>query len=63
MAGAGASEASMSQWASAYVESAFGFSKSIGDIIGPCMFAAAMGISRVIYGKCGEKIDLSNYMQ
>lgn len=62
MAGAGASEASMSQWASAYVESALGFSKSIGDIIGPCMFAAAMGISRVIYGKYGEKIDLSNYM-
>jgi fucose permease len=62
MAGAGASEASMAQWASAYVESALGFSKSIGDLAGPCMFAVAMGISRVIYGKYGQKIDLSNYM-
>lgn len=26
------------------------------------MFAVAMGISRVIYGKHGQKIDLSNYM-
>ena len=59
---AGASELSMSQWASAYAESALGFSKSVGDIIGPCMFAVSMGISRVIYGKYGEKIDLTKFM-
>ncbi len=35
MIGAGASEASMAQWASAYAESALGFSKTIGDIVGP----------------------------
>ena len=59
---AGASELSMAQWASAYVESALGLSKSIGDIAGPCLFAVAMGISRVFYGKYGEKIDLMKYM-
>lgn len=59
---AGASELSMSQWASAYVESALGLSKSIGDIAGPCLFAVAMGISRVFYGKYGEKIDLMKFM-
>lgn len=62
MIGAGASEASMAQWASAYVESALGFSKTIGDIAGPCMFAASMGLSRVIYGKYGHKINLTNFM-
>lgn len=62
MVGAGASEASMAQWASAYVESALGFSKSIGDIAGPCMFAVSMGLSRLLYGKYGHKIDLTNFM-
>lgn len=62
MVGAGASEASMAQWASAFVESALGFSKSIGDLIGPCMFAATMGFSRLLYGKFGHKINLPNFM-
>ena len=35
----GASELSMSQWASAYAEAALGLSKTIGDLAGPCMFA------------------------
>ncbi len=59
---AGASEMSMAQWASAYTEAALGFSKSVGDLIGPCMFAVTMGISRVIYGKYGARIDLNRYM-
>ena len=62
MVGAGASEASMAQWASAFVESALGFSKSIGDLIGPCMFAATMGISRLLYGQFCHKINLPNFM-
>jgi len=59
---AGASELAMAQWASAYTEAALGFSKSIGDLIGPCLFAATMGISRVIYGKYGSKMNLNRYM-
>ena len=59
---AGASEISMAQWASAYVESALGISKSIGDIIGPCLFDVMMGTSRSFYGKYGEKIDLMKFM-
>ena len=59
---AGASEISMAQWVSAYVESALGISKSIGDIIGPCLFAVMMGMSRSFYGKYGEKIDLMKFM-
>ena len=59
---AGASELSMAQWASAYAESALGLSKTIGDLAGPCMFAVTMGISRVIYGKYGDKMDLMKFM-
>ena len=58
----GASEMSMAQWASAFTESALGLTKTIGDIAGPCMFAVAMGISRVLYGKFGDKLDLTKFM-
>jgi len=58
----GASELSMSQWASAFAESALGLSKTLGDLLGPCLFAVTMGISRVIYGKYGEKLDLTRAM-
>ncbi len=59
---AGACELSMSQWASAFAESALHVSKSAGDLAGPCGFAIFMGISRVLYGKYGEKIDLTVFM-
>ena len=59
---AGASELSMAQWASAFTEAALGFSKTMGDLAGPCMFAVTMGISRVLYGKFGAKMDLSRFM-
>lgn len=62
MACAGASELAMAQWASAYAESALQLSKTLGDLAGPCMFAITMGISRVLYGKYGEKVDLTVYM-
>ena len=59
---AGASELSMAQWVSAYAEAALGFSKSVGDLVGPCLFAVTMGISRVIYGKYGSKMNLAGFM-
>ena len=58
----GASEATMTQWASAFTEAALGVTKTIGDLAGPCMFATFMGLSRVFYGKKGEKMDLSKIM-
>lgn len=59
---AGASELSMSQWASAFAEEGLGVSKAMGDLLGPCMFAVFMGIARVFYGKFGAKISLSKFM-
>ena len=58
----GASELAMAQWASAYAESALGFSKAVGDIAGPCMFAVTMGISRVLFGKASDKMNLNRFM-
>ncbi len=59
---AGASEATMAQWASAFTESALGVSKIIGDLAGPCLFAVFMGLARVFYGKFSEKLDLTKVM-
>ncbi len=59
---AGASEATMTQWTSAFTESALGVSKLIGDLAGPCLFAAFMGLSRVFYGKFSEKLNLTKVM-
>ena len=58
----GASELSMSQWASAFTESALGVSKTVGDLAGPCLFAVLMGVCRVFYGKYGEKYALRKVM-
>ncbi len=59
---AGASEATMTQWASAFTESALKVSKTIGDLAGPCLFAMFMGIARMLYGKFSRKLDLSKVM-
>lgn len=56
---AGSSEIAMGQWASAFAESALHVSKTFGDLAGPCGFAVCMGISRLLYGKFGEKVDLT----
>lgn len=58
----GASEATMAQWASAFTESAIGVSKTVGDLAGPGLFAMFMGISRMLYGKFSEKLDLTRVM-
>ncbi len=60
---AGGSELAMSQWASAFAESALGVSKTIGDLLGPCCFAALMGLSRIFYAKISAKIDIMKYMR
>ena len=59
---AGSSELAMAQWASAFAESALHVSKTVGDLAGPCGFAICMGISRSLYGKFGEKVDLTVFM-
>lgn len=59
---AGASEQAVSQWVSAFAEKGLGVSKTLGDLCGTMMFAAAMGASRAYYGKFGENIKIDNFM-
>ena len=62
MVAAGASEATMAQWTSAFAEASLGVDKAIGDLAGPCGFAFCMGLGRLWYGKKGQNMDLSAYM-
>lgn len=55
----GASEQAMSQWASLFAEKGLGVSKTIGDLLGPCLFATLMGLGRMLYGIWGERLRVS----
>lgn len=55
----GASEQAMSQWASLFAERGLGIGKTLGDLLGPCLFAILMGLGRTLYGLLGERIRLS----
>ncbi len=59
---AGASEQGMSQWASAFAEASLHIPKTAGDLLGPCAFAVMMGLSRLFFGKRGDKIKLEKFM-
>ena len=59
---AGASEQAVSQWASAFAEKGLGISKTAGDLAGPMAFAVLMGMSRLFYGKYGDRIRLERFM-
>ncbi len=54
----GASEIGMSQWSSYFAETGLKVTKMTGDLLGPCLFAVLMGTGRMIFGFCGEKINL-----
>lgn len=58
----GASEHAMGQWSSFFAETGLQVSKTLGDLLGPCMFALLMGLCRWFYGTWGEKIPLKKFM-
>lgn len=60
---AGASEQAVSQWASTFAEQGLGVSKTVGDLAGPMAFAALMGLSRLIYGRYGDRLNLNQFMK
>lgn len=59
---AGASEIAMSQWSSAFAETGLRVSKTVGDLLGPSLFALLMGCARVLYTKLSRKISLKAFM-
>ena len=52
----GASECTMAQWASGYLEKAVGLDKVLGDVFGVALFAAMLGLGRSLYAKMGKNI-------
>lgn len=54
----GAAEQAMGQWASLFAEKGLGISKTLGDILGPCLFAVMMGIVRTLYGTKGQNVNI-----
>lgn len=60
---AGASELSVSQWASTFAEKGLGVSKTLGDLMGPMFFALLMGGARAFYGRYGDKLVLDRFME
>lgn len=53
MALAVATEVTIAQWTSAYVETALGFSKVVADLVGFCLFGVGMVVGRLWFGLKG----------
>lgn len=58
----GASEQAVGQWSSAFAEQGLRLTKTLGDLVGPMTFAVMMGLTRIFYGKYGDKINLERFM-
>lgn len=52
----GASECTMAQWSSGYLEQALGIPKVWGDVFGVTVFSVMLGLGRTLYAKKGKKI-------
>ncbi len=52
----GATEITMSQWSSSYLEQAMNIPKVWGDIFGVALFGVALGLGRSLYGRFGKNI-------
>lgn len=59
---AGAAEHAMVQWSSFFAEESLHITKAVGDLLGPCMFAILMGISRAVYGAFGDRLPLQKLL-
>lgn len=53
----GASECTMAQWSSSYLEQALELPKVWGDILGVAMFSLMLGLGRTLYAKYGKSIE------
>lgn len=52
----GATECTMAQWGSGYIELALGIPKVWGDIFGMALFALMLGLARTLYAKFGKNL-------
>lgn len=57
-----ATELLIVQWGSSYLERGLGLSKTIGDVVGLCLFAAMLALARLLYVKWGERLNMNDLM-
>lgn len=57
-----AAELLIVQWGSSYLEKGLGLSKTVGDVGGMCLFAAMLGLGRILYAKKEARFNLNNLM-
>ena len=57
-----ATELLIVQWGSTYLEEGLGLSKTIGDVLGLCLFSAMLAAARLIYAKKGAGLNLNSLM-
>ncbi len=62
MLASGASEHACGQWASTICEKSLNISKTLGDLLGPAIFAFLQGTARLTYAKKGGKKRLDHLM-
>lgn len=55
MFASGATEITVSQWASTMIETELGVSKTVGDLAGPCLFALFMALGRMLGTRFDDK--------
>ncbi len=53
----GASECTMAQWSSSYLEQALNIPKIWGDVFGVALFGLALGLGRTLYSKYGKNAE------
>lgn len=53
----GASECTMAQWSSSYLEQAVGLPKIWGDVFGVALFGLTLGLGRTLYAKYGKNAE------
>ncbi len=58
----GASEITVSSWMSAFAEQSLKLDKLMGDLVGPCLFAACMGIGRIVFSFFGDKVSMKRVL-
>jgi len=57
-----ATELLIVQWGSSYLERGLGLSKTLGDVVGLCFFAAMLALARLLYAKKGGGLNMNNLM-
>ncbi len=57
-----ATELLIVQWGSTYLEQGLGLPKTVGDVLGLCLFSAMLAAARLLYAKRGAGLNMNKLM-